>query len=265
LRRTAQRPSGATRIDGKEFTMRNDTAGVHPSRREAIRALTASAAAVLATPLESVGAAPQLAALSVPACVVVPSQTEGPYFIDKRLQRSDIRVDPSSGLVKAGVPVTLAINLSRLDNGGCAPLGDAVIDIWQCDAEGRYSDVIEESRRFDTRGQQFLRGYQLTDRDGRAEFTTIFPGWYPGRTVHIHFKVRTNASAGRAGEFTSQWYFDDAVSDEVLAAGPYAANGARQVRNDRDRIFRRGGRELMLSVSRTASGYAATFDLAVRM
>jgi protocatechuate 3,4-dioxygenase beta subunit len=236
------------------------------TRRDAIRTLAAAAAGVIVAPGELAEARQSLA--GIPSCVVVPSQTEGPYFIDERLRRPDLRSDPATGAIKAGTPLALRVTVSRMDGGQCAPLPNAIVDVWQCDAAGEYSGVLDQGRRFDTRGQKFLRGYrgyQVTDRDGRAEFITIYPGWYPGRTVHIHFKVRTSMSAGRAGEFTSQWYFDDAVTDAVFAQGPYAAKGARPVRNDRDNIFRRGGRELMLNLARTASGYQAAFDLAVRL
>jgi protocatechuate 3,4-dioxygenase beta subunit len=201
---------------------------------------------------------------AVSGCVVTPSQTEGPYFVDERLRRADIRIDPSSGTIKAGVPLALSVRVSRIEHGQCSPMAGAIVDVWQCDAEGIYSDVRDQGRgQFDTRGQKFLRGYEITDREGRVEFTTIYPGWYPGRTVHIHFKVRTSMTAGRAGEFTSQWYFDDAITDAVFAQGPYSAMGARSVRNDRDRIYRRGGRELMLNLTRSETGYRAAFDLGI--
>lgn len=247
--------------------MRRNHSTELPSRREMVRLFTAASAATAlagsASFFDSLEAAQ--VAPAQPRCVVVPKQTEGPYFVDERLRRGDIRQDPANGAVKAGVPLTLAINLTAIEHGKCAPLAGAMVDVWQCDAEGEYAGVLDRGRRFDTRGQKFLRGYELTDRDGRVEFTTIYPGWYPGRTVHVHFKVRTNSGNGRAGEFTSQWYFDDAMTDEVFKSGPYAAKGARPIRNDRDGIYRRGGSELMLNVSRTAEGYAGTFDLGIQL
>lgn len=201
-----------------------------------------------------------------PACVVRPEQTEGPYFTDAMLNRSDVRTDPTDGAVKQGVPLRLTLHVSRVDGNTCAPLPGAVVDIWQCDALGVYSGFEDFNGRFDTRGQQFLRGYQVTDAAGGARFVTIYPGWYPGRTVHIHFKVRTDPAADRGLEFTSQLYFDDAVTDRVHAQGPYAANGQRRTRNGDDGIFRRrGGGELMLSLAEDAQGFAGTFALGLRM
>ena len=122
-------------------------------------------------------------------CVVRPAQTEGPYFVDERLHRSDLRTDPTDGSARLGIPLELTLLISRLAGTACAPLAGAQVDVWHCDHLGVYSDV--KAPRFNTKGKQFLRGYQLTDTQGQARFTTIYPGWYEGRTVHIHFKVRS--------------------------------------------------------------------------
>ena len=182
---------------------------------------------------------PSIAAIHVPACVVRPEQTEGPYFVDERLNRSDIRSDPTSGEVKPGTPLTLTLQIVRLGSGDCQPLAGAQVDIWHCDALGAYSDVQDAG--FTTIGQKFLRGYQITDARGEATFLTIYPGWYAGRTVHIHMKVRTAHAAERHSEFTSQMYFDDGLTDRVHADQPYASKGRRNAQNQDDRIFRRGG------------------------
>lgn len=137
------------------------------------------------------------AAQTSPTCVVRPQQTEGPYFVDERLNRSDIRTEPSDGSVKEGVPLDLTFNVSRSDSiSSCTPLAGAIVNVWQCDALGEYSDVQDAAEGFDTRGQKFLRGYQVTDKNGTARFTTIYPGWYKGRAVHIHFKIRTDPDSG---------------------------------------------------------------------
>ncbi|MGH7721108.1 MAG: intradiol ring-cleavage dioxygenase, partial [Gemmatimonadaceae bacterium] len=191
--------------------------------------------------------------------------TEGPYFVDEKLNRSDIRSDPANGTVKAGAPLQLALVVSRVGTGGaCTPIQGAQVDIWQCDAAGIYSGVQDPS--FNTVGQKFLRGYQLTDATGMARFTTIYPGWYQGRTVHIHFKVRTDPAAARGHEFTSQIYFDDAFTDRVFARPPYASREQRTVRNDRDGIFRRsGGEQLIVPVREAGEGYEGTFELGLAM
>lgn len=191
----------------------------------------------------------------LPPCIVTPEQTEGPYFVDERLNRSDIRIDPADGAVKAGMPLILRLRVSSVNNAGCTPLGGAIVDIWHCDAAGVYSDVTDPS--FNTVGKMFLRGYQVTDVNGGVRFTTIYPGWYPGRTVHIHFKVRLRVDSGQTYEFTSQLYFDDAITDRVHAHKPYASKGHG--------IFRDGGSQLMLSPVEQGQGYAATFDVGLQV
>ena len=126
-----------------------------------------------------------------------------------------------------------------------------------------YSDATDPS--FNTLGKKFLRGYQVTNAHGDVQFTTIYPGWYPGRTVHIHFKVRAKSGAGRHYAFTSQLYFDDLITDRVHAHQPYASRGKRTLRNDGDDIFHDGGRQLMLSLVESGQGYAALFDVGLRM
>lgn len=199
----------------------------------------------------------------MPACVVRPAQTEGPYFIDEKLNRSDIRTDPSDKAAKAGVPLRLEFRVSQLAGGSCVPLSATIIDIWHCDALGVYSDVSDAG--FDTRGKKFLRGYQETDERGVAQFLTIYPGWYEGRTVHIHFKIRGTGPSPRQPEFTSQIYFAEAVTDQVFKQPPYSRKTGRRTMNNGDFIFRRDGKELLLTPTKTAQGYAATFDIGLRL
>lgn len=198
-----------------------------------------------------------------PLCVVRPEQTEGPYFVDERLHRSDIRSDPTDGQMSKGTPLALTMQVSRLGAEPCQPLSEAQVDIWQCDALGVYSDVRDPG--FNTVGRKFLRGYQMTDARGEAQFLTVYPGWYPGRTVHIHFKIRTAPAARRIYEFTSQLYFSDELTDQVHTAPPYAPKGPRRARNRHDGIFWRGGSQLMLAPSPTADGYAATFAVGLQL
>ena len=204
-------------------------------------------------------------AAGTPSCVVRPEQTEGPYFVDEKLNRSDIRSDPADGSVSKGLPLRLELQVSRIAGNTCTPLPGAVVDIWQCDALGVYSDFQDFNALFDTRGKKFLRGYQTTDASGKTQFVTIYPGWYPGRTVHIHFKVRTDPAGQRASEFTSQLYFDDSITDQVHAQAPYTTKGQRRQRNDQDGIYRRGGKELMLRLTKDAQGYLGTFDVGLQM
>jgi protocatechuate 3,4-dioxygenase beta subunit len=200
-----------------------------------------------------------------PACVVRPEQTEGPYFVDAKLNRSDIRSDPSDHSVKPGAPLRLTFQVSRIGGASCRPLGNAIVDVWHCDALGVYSDVRDTSVGFDARGKKFLRGYQVTSTNGIAEFLTIYPGWYEGRAVHIHFKIRAGSSFGRGFEFTSQLYFDETVTDQVYKHSPYNTRGNRTTTNDKDFIFRRGGKQLMPALTKDSQGYIARFDIGLQM
>jgi protocatechuate 3,4-dioxygenase beta subunit len=195
-------------------------------------------------------------------CVVRPASTQGPYFVDEKLDRVDIRSDPTDGTVKQGALLALTLNISTIARSSCSPLEGAVVDIWHCDADGVYSDAVD--RLFNTSGKKFLRGYQVTNNSGVAQFKTIYPGWYPARTPHIHYKIRSPESAKSPYEFTGQMYFDEGMSDRVYARPPYAARGKRKVSNLTDQIYRSdGGRESMLMVTPVKDGYAATFDVAL--
>jgi protocatechuate 3,4-dioxygenase beta subunit len=229
--------------------------------RGALGRLRAAHRGIAAAAQEALGPAAAFAG-ALPACVVRPEQTEGPFFVDERLLRSDIRSDPSDGSIRDGVRLALTFTVSRIDGDACVPLAGVLVDVWHCDAAGTYSGVQDPG--FDTRGRKFLRGYQITDAAGGASFVTIYPGWYQGRTVHVHFKLRTEPAADRALEFTSQLYFDDAVTDAVHAQQPYAAEGQRTIRNQDDGIYRGGGAQLLVTPSADGSGgYAATFAIGI--
>ena len=242
------------------MTHEDRPAGVFLSRRDVVVLLGATGVAWLMTG----GLNPRRAVAGTlgPSCVVRPEQTEGPYFVDERLNRSDIRSDPTDERVRPGTPLALTLLVSRLSAGDCQPLPGAQVDIWHCDAQGVYSDVQDPG--FSSIGQKFLRGYQVTDARGAAQFVTVYPGWYPGRTVHIHFKIRTATVARRTFEFTSQLYFDDGLTDRVHADPPYAETGLRTTRNQQDWIFRRGGDQLLLAPTRTVDGYSATFTIGLQ-
>lgn len=206
-------------------------------------------------------------------CIVRPQQTAGPFFVDTQLNRADLRTDPVTGQISAGVPLGLLFQVFQVDSfqpegsRRCVPLPNAVVDVWQCDAAGVYSGVRD--RRSDTTGQAFLRGYRRTDQNGVAEFLTIYPGWYPGRAVHIHFKIRTGSPSGAIApssyEFTSQLYFDDALTDRIHRQTPYTARGQRAQRNHQDAIFQFGGAQLLLPVAQTDRGYFGRFGIGLEM
>jgi protocatechuate 3,4-dioxygenase beta subunit len=230
------------------------------SRREALAFLGATGALVFLGCSDSSATSSDTGDTSS-SCVVRPELTEGPYYVDEELLRSDIRSDPSDGTIRPGALLALTFNVSSAASNACSPLAGAIVDLWHCDALGVYSDVSDPS--FNTSGKKFLRGYQVTGSDGVARFTTIYPGWYQGRAVHIHFKIRSAASAASAYEFTSQLFIDDSLSDQVHATEPYASKGQRTLRNSGDGIYTSGGSQLVLDVTGTADGYAATFNLAL--
>jgi protocatechuate 3,4-dioxygenase beta subunit len=247
----------ALRLDSKlrEQTMSSDDGNrwTKPGRRAALSLIGLVGGAVALRGLTA-------SAQSRSGCVVRPEQTEGPYFVDTELDRSDIRSDPTTGQVEPGVPLEIEFRVSRLA-AGCEPFSRAHVELWQCNARGIYSGVKDP--HFDTTGRRYLRGYQTTGADGIARFTTIYPGWYPGRTVHVHFMIRTPGDGGRREQFTSQLYFDDALSDRIFARSPYDERGPRAVRNARDGIYRRGGTQLMLAPAERDGRLAATFDIAL--
>lgn len=199
----------------------------------------------------------------LPGCIARPTQTEGPYFVDEKLKRSDIRSNTSDQTIRSGIPLALQFRVSQITPDRCQPIAGAMVDIWHCDAAGVYSDV--QDRSFTTIGQNFLRGYQLTNDEGVAQFVTIYPGWYPGRTVHIHFKIRLTERSGQNYEFTSQLYFDDAVTDRVHSQSPYRSKGQRSTHNANDGIYQEGGEQLLLTLNPSGQGYTAIFEIGLQL
>ena len=187
-------------------------------------------------------------------------QDEGPYHRSAQPLRRDVVED------REGVGLQLGIRLVR---EGHAPMQAATVEIWQCDALGRYSgfpppgpaligtDNSASRLRYLT-DQTFLRGAQRSDPAGMVEFRTIYPGWYPGRTVHIHLLVHIGDVS-----LTSQLYFPDEISDHVLALGPYAQRPGRDTTNDTDEIYPTGGDPAVLDVLPGAAGHRAAICLIV--
>jgi len=190
-----------------------------------------------------------------PECRPWVEQDEGPYHLDGEPFRQDLAED------RTGVPLRLRVRLVR-DGGG--PVGGAVIDVWHCDALGRYSgfpvpdDPDGDAPSAGTPTEQFLRGRQRTDDDGRCEFRTIYPGWYGGRTVHIH--VIAEADGRR---WTSQLFFPEALNDEILARPPYGQRPGRDTTNATDDIFAHDGEDTILAVTPDRDGYRAAICLQI--
>ena len=188
-------------------------------------------------------------------CVLVPEMTEGPYYLDLDLVRSDITED------RAGAPLALSIVVASME--GCTPIQDAAVDLWHCDAEGIYSGFVAAStgQGSGTDDSIFLRGTQLTDANGQVTFQTLYPGWYQGRTVHMHMKVHVGGSQIH----TTQLFFDDAFTDQVYSSNePYSSRNNRDMLNGKDGIYLGGGEATTLTVTESDGGYAATLVVGVQ-
>lgn len=196
---------------------------------------------------DAAGVGPAAVAAGLVTCILTPEQTEGPYYLANGRVRRDIR-DGHRG-------VRLDLRTTVVDASTCKSVRNALVEIWHCDAAGLYSGFGGGAS-----SRTFLRGGQRTDAKGLARFTTIYPGWYPGRTVHIHVKV----SIGGSVVHTRQLYFNDAVTDTVYRKAPYRARGARTTRNADDSIFRNGGSRSQVRLAKDADGgYIATIAMGV--
>lgn len=184
-----------------------------------------------------------------PGCILTPSADEGPYFVDERLLRSNIRADVGGGSPEDGAPLTLALRIVEAA-GDCPPVEGAHVDVWHCNAHGIYSDEPAEN----TVGRTFLRGCQISDREGSVGFITIFPGWYAGRAVHIHLKIRLLQHEQVTYDFTTQLFFDEDIIREVYRRSPYESRGDPEVANAEDYIYRVDGPELTMPVSPEPDG-----------
>jgi protocatechuate 3,4-dioxygenase beta subunit len=186
------------------------------------------------------------------SCTLSPEQTEGPYYFDVDAIRSDIRED------RDGVPLRLAVRVQ--DAQTCTPISNVVVDVWHCDATGTYSGFEAASAGGPGGGktddETYLRGAQVTNGDGVTEFVTVYPGWYRGRTVHIHAKVHLDNDT----LLTTQLYFPESVNDAVYLREPYAADTGRDTTNSDDGIF---DEQMVMTVNPDADGYVAAMTVNV--
>jgi protocatechuate 3,4-dioxygenase beta subunit len=179
-------------------------------------------------------------------CVLAPELTEGPYYIAGERVRRDIR---------EGHPGTLlTLRLTLLNVATCKPIKGAAVDIWHADAAGNYSGFGS-----DTSSKTFLRGIQRTDKNGLAVFTTIYPGWYQGRAVHIHVKVHVGGNVVHTG----QLFFPDALTLEIYKAAPYASRGNASTTDAQDSIYVNGGKRGLLALKKVGAGYVGTIAMGV--
>jgi len=192
-------------------------------------------------------AEPSAVATGAVSCVLAPEQTEGPYYIaGEKLRRNITEGRP-------GAPMVLRTFV--VDASTCRPIRNAAVDIWHADAAGVYSGFGAGASN-----RTFMRGIQRTNAKGLAQFRTVYPGWYQGRTVHIHVKVHISSNVVHTG----QLYFPDSMTDAVYRRAPYSARGSRDVRNASDSIYRSGGKRSLLSVKKNSAGvYVATITMGV--
>ena len=218
----------------------------NPARR---RLLTLAGAAPLALAASSASAAP--AAGSV--CRLTPQATQGPYWFDPKINRSDV----TEG--RPGAPVRVAITVV---DGGCRPIPNARVDLWHCDAAGIYSgyEGQGDDRRTGAKGASFLRGAQVTDAAGRVTFRSIWPGWYEGRAPHMHLKVFLDARTA----LTCQLFVPDALSEYLYDNVPaYRRPRKRDTFNRQDGIALRGGEAMVAAVKELKDGYELALTLGV--
>jgi protocatechuate 3,4-dioxygenase beta subunit len=182
------------------------------------------------------------------SCILTPEQTEGPYYIaGEKLRRN---------ITEGRAGTALLLRTFVVDATTCRPIRNAAVDIWHADAGGVYSGFGAGAS-----SRTFMRGIQRTNAKGLALFRTVYPGWYQGRTVHIHVKVH----AGGNVVHTGQLYFPDALTDAVYRRAPYSSRPGRDVRNATDSVYRNGGSKSMLSVKKNSAGvYVATITMGVR-
>jgi protocatechuate 3,4-dioxygenase beta subunit len=194
---------------------------------------------------------PAAVASGAVTCVLTPEMTEGPFYIaDEKLRRNITEGKP-------GVP--LILKLSVVDASSCRALSGALVDIWHCDAGGVYSGFSSIGGG-QTNKLTFLRGLQRTNAQGVATFQTIYPGWYQGRTVHIHVKVHLGGRVAHTG----QLFFSDSLTDVVYKRSPYDKRPGRDVRNAQDAIFRNGGSKSLLGVRKSGGGYMGSIIMGVQ-
>ena len=226
---------------------RNRNANRNLTRRQALAGAAATASTILAW-----RPAAQAAALTK-VCILTPEAAQGPFYFDRKLVRTDI----TEG--KPGAPLALTLQVVEAEH--CASLKTARVDVWHSDGLGVYSGYARQATG-STAGETFLRGTQFTDAEGAVHFTTIYPGWYPGRTPHIHFKVILDDK----DLVTGQLYFSDTVSERIYTTlSPYRERRAERDRfNANDFIFQKqGGSKTLVAVEEDGGSYRASLVIGI--
>jgi protocatechuate 3,4-dioxygenase beta subunit len=235
------------------------------SRRHAIGLLAAAGAGVMlgcggGTKTSTTTTTSTTTATSNTSCTVTPEGEEGPYFVDDTaigFDRSDILSNLDGSNVQSGIPFTLSLYIYDSEKS-CAAMSNVQVDIWHCNASGIYSAEDVE----DTSGETWLRGYQITDANGLATFKTIIPGWYAGRTTHIHLRLRsTYDSTTTGGTNTTQLFFpQDVINTINTSVSPYGAEGTNPTTNASDHVYsgETDGANLLTLSGGSTTGYTAT-------
>ncbi|WP_242436096.1 intradiol ring-cleavage dioxygenase [Streptomyces sp. Root369] len=253
-------------------TSTSETATRDTVARRTVLVATGATAATLAVGAAAPGTstAPTTDTAPVAAaavCTLTKEMTEGPYYLDGQYVRADITED------KTGFPLKLALTV--VDDDTCATISNALVEIWHCDALGEYSGYVGNNGHNEPDSGTFLRGGVLTNASGVADITTVYPGWYRGRCVHIHVKVHVNVTLTSDGSFTGgtelhtgQLFFDETVTARVGALSPYSANTVTRTTLAQDSIYDDGGAAsglLTLTAlgSSPSAGYSGTLTLGV--
>ena len=197
--------------------------------------------------------------LATPAgCWLTPETTTGPFYFNTNLFRQDIRYDFDTGTFYDGIQLNMTFTIIDVN---CNPISNTLVDIWHCDKDGRYSGYPNQPGGVNTTGLDFLRGIQLTNSNGQCSFTTSYPGWYPGRATHIHFKVRLDATTF----VTSQFAFPESVNAAVYSTPLYIGRGSNPTSNEEDNIFGSAKPEFLMmeAISNTQGGYDGTYTIGI--
>jgi protocatechuate 3,4-dioxygenase beta subunit len=212
-------------------------------------------------------------------CVVAPTEEEGPFpytadgttksEISNPLNRADIRSNSSDGVLQTGVPLSLVLQVVD-SNNNCSSVSGVRVDLWHCNKDGYYSGYGNQSGGLSGLsnsylGQNWLRGYQVTDSSGQVKITTIYPGWYQGRATHIHFEIFVNGVLKK----TTQMAFPETISDAVHQSSLYAAHGVNTTRNANDQVFGNSSTDLanetFTITGDLTNGYTATHNLGIAL
>ena len=211
----------------------------------------------------STSAAISLTVTASASCAVSLEGEEGPYFVDDSAtgyNRVNILSNLDGTSTQTGIPLALTVYVFDAKNS-CAPMANVQVDIWHCNADGVYSAESSES----TSSETWLRGYQLSDSTGKVTFTTIMPGWYSGRTTHIHLRLRsTYDSTSNSGSNTMQFFFDQTILDTIdTTVAPYSSEGKNPITNATDRVYttEEDGTTLLTLTGSAAAGYSATANV----